>query len=316
MDRLTSMAAFVRSVETGSMTAAARHFGLSQAMISKHVRGLEEALGVRLLEVTTRKLTLTEAGRRYFERCGHILGEVEEASLEASRYQASPRGLLRVTAPAAFGRLHLAPAIAPFMERYRDLAVEVELADRFVNLVEESVDIAVRVGRLLDSALVVRRLGSCQMLTCASPAYLDRAGMPGHPSDLERHACLCLTTIATPGIWQYRDGDGGEIDVRVSGPLRGNDIDLLCAAAERGIGIVYGPSFVLGPRVQAGRLRPILGGHPGRPLDLNAVFPSNRHLSSKVRVFVDFLVEWFDGAPSWDVASASPRRARSSRRKP
>lgn len=301
MDRLTSMAVFVKCAEAGSLTAAARAFGLSHAMVSKHVRALEQTLGARLLDVTTRRLSLTEAGRRYLARCVQILGEVEDAALEASQYQSTPRGLLRVTAPAAFGRIHLAPAIAEFMEIYPDIAIDADFTDRFVNLADEGIDIAVRVGRLPDSSLVVRRLGPCQMLTCATPAYLERFGVPNHPNDLSDHSCFPLSTVTTPGIWDYQGPDGEAIQVRVDGRLRTNSMDLLCSVAERGLGIVFGPSFVLGPLVHAGRLRTILRNYPSRSLDLSAVLPSNRHLSTKVRVFVDFLVQRFGGTPAWDV---------------
>src|SRR3569832_1026042 len=188
MDRLTSMAVFVKSAESGSLAAAARALGLSHAMVSKHVRALEQTLGVRLLDKTTRKLSLTEAGRRYLVRCVQIIGEVEDAALEASQYQAAPRGLLRLTAPATFGRLHLAPAIAEFMELYPDIAIDADFTARFVSIVEEGFDLAVRIGRLPDSTLVMRRLGPCRMLSCAAPAYLDRFGLPGHPLDLASHA--------------------------------------------------------------------------------------------------------------------------------
>lgn len=300
MDRLTSMAVFVKCVETGSLAAAARAFDLSHAMATKHLRALERDLGVRLLDVTTRKLNLTEAGRRYLSRCVQILDEVEGAASEASQYQSAPRGLLRVTAPDTFGRLHLAPAIAEFMDLYPDIAIDAHFTDRFVSLVDEGFDVAVRVGRLPDSGLVVRRLGPCRMLTCAAPAYLDRVGVPGNPNDLSTHACFCLSTITTPRVWQYRDPDGENVDVHVNGRLRANNMDLLCTGAERGLGIVYGPSFVLGPLVQTGRLRPILTDYPSPPLDFCAIFPSNRHLSTKVRVFIDFLVPRFGGTPSWD----------------
>lgn len=300
MDRLTSMAVFVKCVEAGSLAGAARAFGLSHAMVSKHIRALEQALGVRLLDVTTRKLNLTEAGRRYLVRCVQILGEVDDAALEASQYQSAPRGLLRVTAPATFGRLHLASALAEFMGFYPDIAVDADFTDRFVDLVDEGFDVAVRVGCLPDSNLVVRRLASCRMLTCAAPAYFDRFEVPGHPNELAGHACFCLSTITTPGVWSYRGPGGEKIPVHVEGRLRANSMDLLCSVAEQGLGVVHGPSFVLGPLVQAGRLRSILSDYPSDELDLSAVFPSNRHLSTKVRIFVDFLVQRFGATPPWD----------------
>lgn len=210
MDRLTSMAVFVKCVEAGSLAAAARVVGLSHAMVTKHVRGLEQSLGVRLLDVTTRRLNPTEAGRRYMDRCVQILGEVEDAAAEAAQYQSAPRGTLRITGPAVFGRLHLAPAIVDFMAQHAAIEVEADFTDRFVDLVEDGVDVAVRVGRLLDSSLFARRLGRCRMITAAAPAYLDAFSLPAHPSDLAAHACLPLSTIATPGTWLF-DGPGGEV---------------------------------------------------------------------------------------------------------
>ncbi len=300
MDRLTSMAVFVKSVEAGSLAAAARAFRLSHAMVSKHVRTLEQELGARLLEVTTRRLALTEVGQRYHQRCVQILAEVEDAALEASRYQSSPRGLLRVTAPATFGDLHLGPAVAEFMKLFPEIAIEAEFSDRFVNLVDEGFDVAVRIGRLPDSSLVVRRLGPSRMLTCAAPAYLERFGIPKHPHELSGRACLCLSTASGPGTWWYQGLDGEEIQVRVKARLVANSMGLLCRVAEQGLGIIFGPSFVLGPLVLAGRLHRVLDAYPSRALDLSAVFPSNRHLSTKVRVFIDFLAQRFGGAPSWD----------------
>lgn len=301
MDRLTSMAVLVKSVETGSLAAAARHFGLSHAMVSKHIRALEQALGARLLEITTRRLNLTEAGRLYRDRCVQILAEVEEAALEASQYQSSPRGLLRLTAPATFGDLHLAPALADFMEMHPQITLEAEFTDRFVSLVDEGFDVAVRIGRLPDSSLVVRRLGPSRMLTCAAPSYLARHGEPARPEDLSEHACIYLNSAATPAVWWYQGADGKEISMRVGGPICANSLALLCRAAERGLGIVFGPSFVLGPLVKSGQLRSVLCDYPSRPLDMSVVFPSNRHLSTKVRVFVDFLSKRFGGTPPWDV---------------
>ena len=300
MDRLTSMAVFVKCSEAGSLAGAARAFSLSHAMVSKHVRALEQALGVRLLDVTTRRLSLTEVGRRYYERCVQILADVDDAALDVSRYQATPRGLLRLTAPATFGDLHLAPAMAEFMRLFPQIAIEADFTDRFVSIVEEHFDVAVRIGRLPDSSLVVRRLGSSRMLTCAAPAYLEEFGAPEHPEELSAHACLCLSTAALPRVWWYQASGGEEIQVEVVPRLWANSMNLLCRIAEGGLGVVFGPSFVLGPLVQAGRLRPVVSGYTSRPLDISAVFPSNRHLSTKVRVFVDFMAQRFGGMPPWE----------------
>jgi DNA-binding transcriptional LysR family regulator len=203
MDRVTSMAVFVKSVESGSLSAAARQVGLSQAMVSKHLRSLEQSLGVRLLSLTTRKLTLTEAGAAYFQRCVQILGDIDEADREAMQLQAVPRGLLRMSAPVAFGEMYLAPVLAEFLTRYPGIVVDVELSDRFSSLIDEGFDLALRIGRLPDSTLVARRLGSSRMVTCAAPAYLEAHGVPAHPSELAAHRCLTLNSVTTPGAWWY-----------------------------------------------------------------------------------------------------------------
>ena len=300
MDRLTSMAVFVRCAELGSLAAAARASRLSHAMVTKHVRALEQSLGVRLLDLTTRRLSLTEAGRRYRDCCAQILVEVEEAALDAAAHQTTPKGLLRVTAPAAFGELHLAPILAGFMARYPEVSLEAEFTDRFVSLVEEGFDLAVRVGRLPDSDLVAKRLGACRMLTCASAAYLETAGAPARPEELAGRPCLILGTAGAPGLWWYTVPEGREIQVRVAGPVRSNSMALLCRAAEEGLGLVFGPSFVLGPLVRAGRLVTVLEAFTSRSLDLNALVPSRRRMSAKVRALLETLMEAFSDPNPWD----------------
>jgi DNA-binding transcriptional LysR family regulator len=299
MDRVTSMAVFVKSVEMGSLSAAARYFDLSQAMVSKHIRGLEQSLGIRLLSLTTRQLSPTEAGRLYFQRCVQILGDIEEADREAMQLQSVPAGVIRMSAPVTFGELHLAPALADFMLQYPQITLEVDLTDRFSSLVEEGLDLAVRVGRLADSSLVAKRLGASKMVTCAAPDYLARYGEPTHPDQLCEHRCLHLSSVSTPGVWWYED-QGKPLNVEVHGPLRGNSIAMACQAAEQGVGIVFGPSFVLASLVGEGRLVPILREFESRPLDINALYPSNRLLQKKVRLLIDFLVERFARSKAWD----------------
>lgn len=298
MDRVTSMAVFVKCAEMGSLSAAARHFGLSQAMVSKHIRGIEHSLGVRLLTLTTRTLSLTEAGARYVEHCARILGDIEEANREAMQLQAVPAGLIRLSAPVTFGELHLAPALTDFLLQYPEIALDVDLSDRFTNLAEAGLDLAVRIGRLADSSLVASRLGDSRMVTCAAPAYLARYGEPLHPAQLAAHRCLHLSSVTTPGIWWYQE-DGKPVDVEVHGPLRGNSIAMACQAAQQGVGIVFGPTFVLGPLIKAKKLKPILREFESRPLDINALYLSNRLLQNKVRLLIDFLVARFRGANAW-----------------
>jgi DNA-binding transcriptional LysR family regulator len=292
MDRVTSMAVFVKSVESGSLSAAARQVGLSQAMVSKHLRSLEQSLGVRLLSLTTRKLTLTEAGAAYFQRCVQILGDIDEADREAMQLQAVPRGLLRMSAPVTFGEMYLAPVLAEFLTRHPGIVVDVELSDRFSSLIDEGFDLALRIGRLPDSTLVARRLGSSRMVTCAAPAYLEAHGVPAHPSELAAHRCLTLNSVTTPGIWWYGEA-GAQISVQVDGPLRTNSMAMACQAARQGLGIVFGPAFALAPAIQAGELVPILTGFESHPLDIHALYLSKRHVARKLRLLIDFLAERF-----------------------
>jgi DNA-binding transcriptional LysR family regulator len=296
MDRLTSMAVFVRCADLGSLAGAARAAGLSHAMVSKHVRALEQTLGVRLIDVTTRRLSLTEAGRRYYDRCIQILAEVDDAALEAAAHQSTPRGLLRITGPAIFGELHLAPVLARFMAANPQVSIEAEFTDRYVHLVEEGFDLAVRIGRLPDSSLIVRRLGAIRMLTCASPGFLQAFGPPERPEALAGRPCLRLSSATTPDVWWYTDAGGAEIKVRVEGPLKANSMSLLRQAAEQDAGLIFGPSFALGPLVEAGRLVTVLDAYPSRALDLNALLPSHRRMPLKVRALLDALVEAFSDA--------------------
>lgn len=292
MDRVTSMAIFVRSVDGGSLAAAARHFGLSHAMVSKHLRGLEQSLGVRLLTLTTRRLALTESGENYYRRCVRILADIEEANREAMQLQSVPRGLLRVTAPVTFGEQHLAPALADFLARYPEIVLDVELTDRFTDLAGEGFDLALRIGRLPDSSLVARRLGASRMLTCAAPAYLARHGTPAHPTELAAHRCLTLNGVTTPGQWWYEER-GRQLTVRVDGPLRTNSMALACRAARDGLGIVFGPAFTFAPWIAAGELVPVLSGFDSGALDIHALYLSRRHLSNKLRLLIDFLASRF-----------------------
>ena len=299
MDRLTSMAVFVKSVEAGSLSGAARQMGLSQAMVSKHLRGLEGRVGVKLLNLTTRKLALTEAGARYYQRCLQILGDVEDADIEAMQLQSVPKGLVRLAAPLTFGELHLAPALADFLTAYPEIVLDVEFNDRFVDLLDGGFDLAVRIGQLPDSALIARKLGESHMLTCASPAYLERHGTPGHPSELTRHHCLWMHSVSTPGTWWYQE-DGKQLLIDVTGPLRSNSMTMACHGALRSLGIVFGPAFVLRPWIASGSLKPVLTAFESQSLDIHAVYLGGRRVSAKVRLLIDFLISWFADRHDWN----------------
>jgi DNA-binding transcriptional LysR family regulator len=301
MDKLTGMAIFARVVEAQSFTAAAAQLGMSRSAVSKAIAGLEDRLGARLLNRTTRRLALTEVGRAFYERCARIVADAEDAELAVSRLQAAPRGILRVNAPVSFGVLHLAPALPDFMQRYPELRVEIDLADRTVDLIEEGYDLAVRIGALADSSLIARRLADNHMVVCAAPAYWQRRGRPGEPRDLAGHACITYAYQRSPNEWPFV-GPAGRFTVRVEGPLLSNNGDLALVAALAGLGVVVLPCFLCGPHLAAGRLEPVLADWMPPPTGIHAVYPHGRHLSAKVRAFVDFLVERFGTQPAWDLA--------------
>ena len=300
MDRLASMAVFKRTVEAGSFAAAARQFGISPEMAGNHVRALERHLGVRLLNRSTRRLHLTEAGGSYYERCSRILSDIEEAEAEASSLQVMPSGLLRIAGPLTFGVLHLAPAISDYMTRYCGISVDVSLSDRHVNLIEEGFDLAIRIGEPSDSALIARRLASARLVLCASPAYLERAGRPEKPADLTRHACLVYADLRSPRTWRFTDAKGYTETVQISGPFTSNNPQLLVSLAAAGHGLIFWPSFAVGADILAGRLVPLLMDWRSRELSIWALYPHRSLLSAKVRSFVDFLAERFGPDPEWE----------------
>jgi DNA-binding transcriptional LysR family regulator len=290
MDPVSGMAAFARVVEANGFTSAARALGLSKASVSKLVARLEDRLGVRLLNRSTRRLGLTEAGRDYYERARRILAEVEEAEQSAASRQANPRGQLRVNAPVTFGQTHLAPLLPRFMRRYPQVHVDMVLNDRFVDLIEEGFDLAVRVAELPSSSLIARRLCDAPHVAAAAPAYLKARGIPKHPNDLMHHDCLIYSYLATGEEWRFIEA-GKSFGVRVSGPLRANNGDVLRHAAVAGLGIVYGPDFVVSEALASGALVKLLEGWCTRDAGVYAVYPPGRPLGAKLRVFVDFLAE-------------------------
>lgn len=296
MDNLTGMAVFARVVEANSFTEAARRLGMSKAAVSKQISRLEERLGARLLNRTTRRLSLTEVGAAFYERCARIVAEAEDAELAVTRLHAEPRGTLRVDAPVNFGQRYLAPLLPDFMGRFPDLAVDLTFNDRFVDLIDEGYDLAVRIAHLPDSSLIARKLSDARRVVCASPAYWERHGRPEVPADLATHNCFDYSYLATRNEWRFR-GPGGPAAVRVSGTLRSNSGDVLRTAAVAGLGVVLTPVFLAYEDLEAGRLEPVLQEFEETPPGIFAVYPHNRHLSAKVRAFVDYLVEAFDTVP-------------------
>lgn len=304
MEPYAGIAVFTRVAETGSFSAAARDLGLSKSAVSKRVAALENRLGARLINRTTRRLSLTEVGAAFYERAVRILAEMEEAEQAISRLHGEPRGTLRVNMPMSFGIGHVAPALADFMARYPDLRVAMELTDRRVDLIEEGVDLAIRIAELPDSSFIARRLAPARRVVCASPDYWRRHGRPRHPTDLADHSCLIytyLSALSAQREWRFK-GPKGPVSVRVSGCLEANNGDALRDAALAGLGVYLAPTFIVGDDLWAGRLEEVLSDYEDSRLSVYAVYPHRQHLSAKVRAFVDFLVERFGPEPYWDRA--------------
>jgi DNA-binding transcriptional LysR family regulator len=300
MDNLSGMAVFARVVEAKSFSEAARQLGISKAAVSKQVSRLEERLGARFLNRTTRRLSLTEIGAAFYERCARIVAEAEEAELAVTRLHATPRGTLRVDAPLSFGLQYLSPLLPAFMAQYPELRVDLTFNDRFVDLVEEGYDVAVRIANLPDSSLIARKLAESRSFVCAAPDYWERHGRPAHPADLAAHNCFGYSYLATRNEWRFR-GPDGPATVRISGTLTANNGDVLRAAAVAGLGVVLMPGFLVCDDLRAGRLEPVLRAFEPDLAGIHAVYPHNRHLSAKVRAFIDHLVDALDPAP-WEDA--------------
>ncbi|CCG40185.1 LysR family transcriptional regulator [Magnetospirillum molischianum] len=303
MDRLAAMTAFARVAETGSFSEAARRLRSSKSVVSRQVAALETDLGVRLLHRSTRALTLTEAGHGYFDQIVRILAEIDEANLSVSHLQAAPRGRLRVNAPMSFGIRHLAPAIPDFLTRCPEVEIDITLNDRFVDLVDEGFDMAVRIGHLIDSSLVARRLAPLRRIVCASPAYLAARGLPTTPDEISGHECLCYSNMSAGNEWKFTTPDGRPWPVEVKGRLRVNNGDALRVAALEGLGLACLPTFIVGEDLRAGTLVPVLAEAVHQEGGVFAVYPHARHLSPKVRAFIDYLVERFGPNPPWDRAA-------------
>ncbi len=295
---------FAKVAEMKSFTKAAEALGLSKSAVSKHVAALEDRLQARLLQRTTRRLSLTEVGAALFERAQRIMAEVEEAELAVTHLSAEPRGTLRVSAPMSFGVRHLGPVLADFMARYPALHVDMVLNDRMVDIVEDGFDLALRIAKLPDSSLIARKLCPGRRITCASPDYWRRHGVPRTPADLKHHNCLMYTYLLTQSELRF-DGPEGPVAVPVAGTLHSNNGDILRAAALAGIGVYFAPTFLVGDDVRAGRLERALPEYDDTSLSIYAVYPHNRHLSAKVRAFVDFLAQRFGGEPPWDKGLAT-----------
>ena len=302
MDRFSAIQVFAQVVESGSFAKAAARLGLSTSATSRHVAELEAHLQTRLLNRTTRRVSLTESGRAFYERAVQLIADLEEAEQEAARAAVVPRGTIRLTTSVNFGVRHLAPAIADFLAQHAEVRFDISLSDRVVDLVEEGFDLAVRVGAAGSENLVARKLGETRLVPCASPQYLSAHPAPQEPEDLAGHNCFTYEYVTPRNVWRFRDASGAERAVRVAGTLHSNNGDLLAEVAARGAGIVFEPAFIVGPDVRAGRLVPLLQEYTPPPVPIYAVYPSRKHLSAKVRRFVEFLIARFAQGQDWSAA--------------
>lgn len=295
MDRLTEMEAFVTVVDHGGFTEAARQMGLSKSAVSKHVAALEARLAARLLNRTTRRVSPTELGLAYYDRARVVLAQTSEADAMVTAMQAAPKGSLRVSAPVSFGIRQLSPAVAGFLSDYPDVNVNLVLDDRFVELVAEGFDLAIRIGHLEDSSLMARKVAETRLLLAASPGYLQAMGSPKTFEDLGAHRLLHYSHLSTGNFWRLRAASGEERHIRVGGRLTVNNGDSLMAAAEAGLGIAMLPSFIIGDAIKTGRLVEVLADRPPDLFGIHALYPPSQFPQPKLRSFVDFLAERFRG---------------------
>ncbi|WP_296000769.1 LysR family transcriptional regulator [Rugamonas sp.] len=300
MDRLRALEVFVEVVRKDGFARAAEALDTSPAYVTRYISDLETHLNTRLLNRSSRKMSMTASGEALFERAKSILDDVAEAEAIVSSATMQPRGLLRINAPLSFGILHLAPLWAKFMRQYPDVRLDVALIDRVVDIVEEGYDLAIRISRSGSTSHVARKLAVSHNIVCASPDYLQRHGTPRAPADLLLHRCIGYSYSATADEWSFFDGDGKPHPVKVPCVMHVNNGDTARAAALGGMGIIWQPSFLIGADLRAGRLLPLLPDYHLPDIDVQAVYPSRRHLSAKVRVMIDFLVDEFKDVPPWD----------------
>ncbi len=292
LDRITSMQVFARVAALGSLSAAARALGMSQTMATKHMAALEQRLGTKLLHRTTRRLSLTEAGRNYLESAERILAEIEEADEKVSRDAVEVRGVLRLNAPVSFGIKEIGPLLPDLAKLHPELSIDLGLNDRFIDPVEEGWDLIIRIGSLNDSTLVARRLAPCPMFVCAAPSYLEAHGRPKKVADLANHSCLGYTLSRSAGVNRWSFGKDGKTQVAISGPLKANNGEVILESAVAGLGIVYQPYFLVSREIEAGNLQVLKLDHPTMELNgIFAVYPSDRRPPAKVRATIDFLAE-------------------------
>jgi len=306
------MSVFSKVVQAGSLSAAARELGVSPAVVSRTLAGLEAGLGVRLVNRTTRSLHLTDEGASYYETCLRILADIDEADAAVSSRRVEPQGVLKVALPASFGHKHIAPLVPRFAERYPKVELALSLSDRSVSLVEEGFDLAIRIAELKDSSLAARKLAPNRRVVCASPAYLRQHGEPKSPQDLATHNCLIATWEQGMAMtWEYKTPVGKRGSVRVTGRYACDNWEVLREWAVAGLGVALKSTWDVRKHLEDGSLVPLMPGYDfSSDVGIYAVYPHRRHLPAKTRVFIDFLAESFGPEPYWDQPAGNPRSGR------
>jgi DNA-binding transcriptional LysR family regulator len=300
MDKFEDLQAFVAVVEAGSFTAAAERLDANKSVLSRRMSALEERLGVQLLRRTTRTLNLTDTGRSFYERSARILCDLDEAESAVAQQHGELRGQIRVALPLSFGIHHMGEPIAGFNRLHPRIRFDLDLSDRRVDLIQEGIDVGIRIGELRDSSMIARRLFESRTVICASPAYLRDNGVPEHPASLRDHRCLIYSNLDDADRWTWRNENDEIESVRLNCVLAANSGDMLRKVASGGLGVVMLPMFIAYAAIRRGELTPILANYRWPAATAFAIYPPARHLSYRVRAFIDYLVEYFDGTPYWN----------------
>lgn len=300
MDRFETLRAFVQVVESGSLTKAADTLGVATSAISRRIKELEARLGTQLLQRTTRQMRLTASGETFHARAQQILQALDEAEAEAGDQSRTLAGPLRIAAPLSFGETHLAPILIDFVQAHPGLTLDVDFSDRFVDLIAEGHDLAVRIGNLADSSLVARKLVEVRLVVVAAPGFWDRHGRPGQPEDLRGLPALCYTGSARGDRWVFRTPDGREGAVDMAPAMRATNGGFLRDAAVAGQGVALQPSFIVHEAVVAGTLEPVLTDHAWQTVTVHVVYPATRHLTARARAFIDFARARLGARPDWE----------------
>ena len=300
MDKFAALQAFTAVVDAGSFQAASERLGITKSVVSRRVSQLEQSLQCRLLHRTTRKLSLTDEGKQFYQRAMQILSELEDAELETTHKSMEVRGRIKLAAPLSFGLLHLSSTLDEFLKQHPSIELELDLNDRNVNLVEDGFDMAVRIGQLEDSSLIAKRIGTSRNITCASTSYLDKHAPIEMPEDLSRHVALQYANISYAEQWRYKDADGKVRQGKPQIRIRSNNGETLARSAISGLGLVSGPSFILGGHIASGDLVTVLENFERPAAGIYALYPPGRLIPRRVQALTEFLAAQFGDKPYWD----------------